>query len=79
MILEYQIMKYDGDLGRPHFYVPLSEDICQDKIAGLFRAFHPKPADNGSTSRHSGHCCGYAASSAMPALAEAFFVRKVVA
>ena len=39
MILEYEIMKYDGDLGRPNFYVPLSEDICRDKIAGLFEAF----------------------------------------
>ena len=36
MILEYEIMKYDGDLGRPNFYVPLSEDVCRDKIAGLF-------------------------------------------
>ena len=39
MILEYEIMKYDGDLGRPNFYVPLSEDVCRDKIAGLFEAF----------------------------------------
>ena len=39
MIPEYEIMKYDGDLGRPNFYVPLSEDICRDKIAGLFEAF----------------------------------------
>ena len=39
MILEYEIMKYDGDLGRPNFYVPLSEDICRDKITGICDAF----------------------------------------
>ena len=39
MILEYEIMKYDGDIGRPNFYVPLSEDICRNKIAGLSEAF----------------------------------------
>ena len=39
MILEYEIMKYDGDLGRPNLYVPLSEDVCRNKIAGLFEAF----------------------------------------
>ena len=39
MILEYEIMKYDGDLGRPNFYVPLSEEVCRDKIAGLFESF----------------------------------------
>jgi len=38
-ILEYEIMKYDGDLGRPNLYVPLSEDICRDKLARLFEAF----------------------------------------
>jgi hypothetical protein len=39
MILKYEIMKYDGDLGRSNFYVPLSEEVCRDKIAGLFEAF----------------------------------------
>jgi LmbE family N-acetylglucosaminyl deacetylase len=32
MILEYEIMKYDGDLGTPNFYVRLNEDICRNKI-----------------------------------------------
>jgi hypothetical protein len=27
------------DLGRPNFYVPLSEETCPDKIAGLLEAF----------------------------------------
>ena len=39
MILEYEIMKYDGDLGRPNVFVPLSQDVCQDKIGSLLEVF----------------------------------------
>ena len=38
MILEYEIMKY-GDLGRPNLFVPLSKDLCQDKIGSLLEVF----------------------------------------
>ena len=38
-ILEYEIMKYDGDLGRPNLYVPLSEELCREKIDRLLQAF----------------------------------------
>ena len=81
MILEYEIMKYDGDLGRPNFYVPLSEEVCRDKIAGLFEAF-PSQAKRPwfdeetfwSLMRLRGVECN-----APSRLAEAFHVRKVVA
>ena len=39
MVLEYEIPKYDGDLGLPGFFVPLSEDICRRKIRHLKEAF----------------------------------------
>jgi LmbE family N-acetylglucosaminyl deacetylase len=39
LILEYEIPKYDGDMGRPSVYVPLSDDICQSKIQYLMNAF----------------------------------------
>jgi len=32
LILEYEIIKYDGDLGGPNFFVHLNEDICWRKI-----------------------------------------------
>ena len=78
MILEYEIMKYDGDLGRPNLFVPLSPDVCQDKIAGLFEAF-PSQAKRQwfneeafwSLLRLRGIECN-----APSRLAEAFFVRK---
>ena len=65
MILEYEIMKYDGDLGRPNFYVPLSEDICRDKIRDCSSRSLPRQAGVGSTKMRFGRCCGCAASSAM--------------
>jgi len=39
MILEYEIPKYDGDLSRPGFFVPLSEDILQKKVRYLMDVF----------------------------------------
>jgi LmbE family N-acetylglucosaminyl deacetylase len=39
LILEYEIPKYDGDLGRPNVYVPLSEEIVSAKVAHLRKAF----------------------------------------
>lgn len=39
LILEYEIPKYDGDLGVPNMFVSLSQDICQDKVKNLMRSF----------------------------------------
>jgi len=39
LILEYEIPKYDGDLGQPNFFVPIEEDICREKAAALCRSF----------------------------------------
>ena len=39
LILEYEIPKYDGDLGRPNLYVPLEEPACRAKIDHLCAVF----------------------------------------
>ena len=39
LILEYEIPKYDGDLGSPNLFVPLKESTCRDKIRILEAAF----------------------------------------
>ncbi|MBE9068943.1 PIG-L family deacetylase [Leptolyngbya cf. ectocarpi LEGE 11479] len=39
MILEYEIPKYDGDLGNPNFFVHLDEPIYQQKILYLMQHF----------------------------------------
>lgn len=44
LILEYEIPKYDGDLGRPNVYVPLEKTVCQKKVDHLFAAFASQSA-----------------------------------
>jgi LmbE family N-acetylglucosaminyl deacetylase len=39
LILEYEIPKYEGDLGAPNVFAPLSEQVAQRKIALLLQAF----------------------------------------
>jgi LmbE family N-acetylglucosaminyl deacetylase len=38
-VLEYEIPKYDGDLGQPNFFVPLEESVCSRKIRYLLDSF----------------------------------------
>ena len=39
LILEYEIPKFDGDLGAPNFFVPLSDGQARKKVNGLIRHF----------------------------------------
>jgi LmbE family N-acetylglucosaminyl deacetylase len=39
LILEYEIPKYDGDLGRPNVFVPLCSDISRKKVRYLMNTF----------------------------------------
>jgi LmbE family N-acetylglucosaminyl deacetylase len=39
LILEYEVFKYDGDVGNPNFYVPLSRRVCQAKVDALSTYF----------------------------------------
>lgn len=38
-ILEYEIPKYDGDLGSPNFFVHLDKDLCDRKTDAIVRFF----------------------------------------
>lgn len=39
LILEYEIPKYDGDLGQPNVFVPLEESTCEQKARLLLESF----------------------------------------
>lgn len=39
LILEYEVPKYDGDLGRPNLYAPLDEATCGRKIDLILQGF----------------------------------------
>ena len=44
LILEYEVPKWDGDLGRPNLYVPLGDDVVADKLELVLRHFPTQSA-----------------------------------
>ena len=81
LILEYEIPKYDGDLGVPNFFVPLDESLCRRKVETILASF-PSQRDKRwfsadlfwSLMRLRGMECN-----APSNYAEAFYCRKLVA
>jgi LmbE family N-acetylglucosaminyl deacetylase len=80
LILEYEIPKYDGDLGRPSVFVPLHPDVYQSKVRFIMEAFqsqHPKRWFDEETflalMRLRGMECN-----APSGYAEAFYCRKLL-
>src|SRR5215831_1535217 len=39
LVLEYEIPKFDGDLGRPNFFVNLDAALCERKIRNIIDSF----------------------------------------
>jgi LmbE family N-acetylglucosaminyl deacetylase len=79
-ILEYEIPKYDGDLGQPSVFVPLEKSVCQTKVRYLLDAFQSQRSKHWfeeetflSLMRLRGMECN-----APGGYAEAFFCRKMV-
>lgn len=80
MILEYEIPKYDGDLGRPSVFVPLHKEICEKKIRYILEAFQSQHCKRWfqeetflSLMRLRGMECN-----SQSGYAEAFYCRKLV-
>jgi LmbE family N-acetylglucosaminyl deacetylase len=80
LVLEYEIPKYDGDLGVPNCFVPLNRRTCLRKVKYLQKAFASQRAKHWFESetftglmRLRGMECR-----APHGYAEAFYARKVV-
>ena len=80
LILEYEIPKYDGDLGRPSVFVPFDSEIYKKKVDYIMDAFqsqHSKrwfqPETFLSLMRLRGMECNSPSD-----YAEAFYCRKIV-
>src|SRR5205823_10866446 len=39
LIFEYEIPKYDGDLGSPNLFVPLDRSTCERKVKHILASF----------------------------------------
>jgi len=46
LILEFEVIKYDGDFGRPNVYIPLGEDTCAKKIDIILGSFKSQGTRN---------------------------------
>jgi len=80
LILEYEIPKYDGDLGKPNFFIPLERRICERKneiLRDVFLSQTSKPWFASQTFWALLQLRGIE-SRATESLAEAFYSRKIV-
>jgi LmbE family N-acetylglucosaminyl deacetylase len=80
LILEYEIPKYDGDLGIPNFFVHLDEALCRRKCQYIMEAFptqNHKQWFTEETFRSILRIRGIE-SNAPNNYAEAFYCRKIV-
>jgi len=80
LIWEYEIPKYDGDLGQPNLFVPLTAEQCESKIRYVMQVFESQKTKHWfkedtfrSLMRLRGMECN-----APSGYAEAFYCRKVV-
>jgi LmbE family N-acetylglucosaminyl deacetylase len=79
-VLEYEIPKYDGDIGNPNFFVPLTRAQLQQKIDMISHHFVSQRGRSwfedetfSAMARLRGIGCN-----ASEGVAEAFYVRKIV-
>ena len=80
LILEYEIVKYDGGLGSPNMFVHLSEEVCAEKIKYMMENFQSQRSHQWFTEdtfRAILRLRGVE-SNAPSRLAEAFYARKLV-
>jgi LmbE family N-acetylglucosaminyl deacetylase len=80
LILEYEILKYDGDLGQPNLFVPLSEQLCDRKIELLMKHFKTQSTKHWFTADtfQAMHRVRGIECASPTGRAEAFYCRKIV-
>jgi LmbE family N-acetylglucosaminyl deacetylase len=80
LILEYEIIKFDGDLGAPNFFIPLTQATVRKKIGILMECFKSQKGKNWFTEDAFSSILRLRGieSNAPEKYAEAFYCRKVV-
>lgn len=80
LILEYEIIKYDGGLGNPMVFVHLSEEICARKVKYLMESFQSQRSHQWFTEETFRAILRLRGveSNAPSKFAEAFYARKLV-
>lgn len=80
LILEYEIVKYDGDIGNPNVYVPLSGAVCKRKVDLILKCFKSQKTRHWFTrdTFSSIHRIRGLESNADEGYAEGFYCRKMI-
>jgi LmbE family N-acetylglucosaminyl deacetylase len=80
LILEYEILKYDGDLGQPNVFFPLSEEIASRKVDLLMKHFRTQSTKHWFTrdTFEAMHRIRGIECASTTGRAEAFYCRKLV-
>jgi LmbE family N-acetylglucosaminyl deacetylase len=80
LILEYEVPKYDGDLGVPNCFVPLEESHCARKVETLMKCFRSQSSKSWFNAEvfRSLLCLRGMECNAPSRYAEAFHARKLV-
>jgi LmbE family N-acetylglucosaminyl deacetylase len=80
LILEYEVIKYDGDLGSPNYFVHLNEGTCKRKIENILKCFKSQRIRSwfGEDTFFSMLRLRGIESNAFGKYAEAFYCRKMV-
>ena len=80
LILEYEVPKYDGDLGNPNLFVPLKRGVARTKVRNLLATFRSQRSKRWFTANTFNGLLRLRGieSGAIEGLAEAFYARKTV-
>lgn len=77
LILEYEIPKWDGDLGAPNGYVRLPEDVVEEKVRAICDTFASQRAKHWFTADTFRALMRLRGVEANARFAEAFYARKL--
>lgn len=77
-ILEYEILKWDGDLGRPNLYVALDELLCRRKVRQALDAFPSQRSRHWFTEDALLALMRIRGVECSSGFAEAFYARKMI-
>lgn len=78
LILEYEVPKYDGDIGQPNVFVPLDSEICGAKVAAIMNCFKSQESKHWFTKNTFEAMARIRGIECASEYAEAFYCRKMI-
>ncbi len=77
-ILEYEILKWDGDLGKPNVFIPIEDSVCQRKVEQIYDAYTTQQARSWFKKENFQALMRIRGVECNADYAEAFYARKIL-